>query len=91
MESRDALSQSGWYTSYMDDIQGKVLIECLVSKVKQQNSLLESILGEIELTQSPNEESTETVLYSIEGLIKQKQDIVANEGSFEWYIKGEQL
>ena len=91
MESRDAISEADWYTSYMEDVQGKVLIECLVSKVKQQNNLLESILGEIELTQAPNEESEETVLYSIESLIKQKQDVVVSEGSFEWYIKGEQL
>lgn len=91
MEARDAISQSGWYTSYMGDTQGKVLIDCLMIKVKQQAALLETILGEIELVQSPNEESAETILHSIESLIKQEDDIVVSEGSFEWYIKGEQL
>lgn len=87
MDSRDAIEYSSWLMSYTDSEQTKVLIDCLLSKVTQQQELLETVLGEIELNTSPIEEPAEVLLQSIKALIEQEPEVRKTKGYFEWYIK----
>ena len=86
METRNAKEYASWYASYMDDDQGKSLIECLSLKVKQQEDLINRLSGEIELSENPKEETAETIINSLKGIIEQKEEIKVTRGYFSWVI-----
>jgi len=84
MDIRRAKEFAGWYASYMDDDQGKSLVECLFQKMTQQEDLINRINGEIELCDNPKEESPIVILNSIKDMIKQDMKVSVNRGYFGW-------
>ena len=85
MEVRNAKKYAEWYASYAD-AQGEALIECLRLKVLQQEDLINRISGEIELSETPEEETVETILNSVKSMIEQKEEIKVTRGEFGWVI-----
>lgn len=88
-DKRDVDEYASWYTSYMDNEQGKALVKCLHKEILRQRRLLEDILGEIELCDEPREEHPETVLESIRSRILQPDGSSHKEGYYEWEINND--
>ena len=83
-ESKEIRKHAGWYASYMQSEQGQALIECMEKRIEADDELVEAILGEIELADSPREEAPEKILNSIKGLLEERRPVRAQEGNFEW-------
>ena len=75
---------AGWYASYMEDNQGRALIECQSKKIKQLTKLIETISGEIELSEQPKEYDEKMILNSIKALIEQPRHVEHSIGYFRW-------
>lgn len=92
MEIRNIHKDASWFASYMDaldggnDSQGKALVECQIKKIKQLQNLIDTIKGEIELSESPIEYNPKTILESIKALIKQQSNEIVEfkQGYFKW-------
>lgn len=90
MEIRDIHKHSGWFSSYMyaedggNDAQGRALVECQAKKIKQLSELIETIEGEIELTENPKEYDEKLIISSIKTLINQIEEVEASYGYYKW-------
>jgi len=84
MEIQIIQKKAGWYASYMDNEQGKALVECQLKKIEQLEKVIETIKGEIELTKEPKEYGCEIALNSIEALVNQIGEVEHTEGYFKW-------
>ena len=90
MEIRDIHKHASWFASYMyasdggNDAQGKALVECQAKKIKQLTELIETIEGEIELTENPKEYDEKLIISSIKTLINQIEEVEASYGSYKW-------
>ena len=90
MEIRDIHKHDSWFASYMyasdggNDAQGKALVECQAKKIKQLTELIETIEGEIELTENPKEYDEKLIISSIKTLINQIEEVEASYGSYKW-------
>lgn len=84
MEIRDIHKHSGWYSSHMKENQGRALVECQAKKIKQLTELIETIEGEIELTENPKEYNEKIILQSIKTLISQVGEVEASYGYYKW-------
>ena len=90
MEIRNIHQHANWFASYMNapdggsDAQGEALVKCQILKIQQLNNLIESIIGEIELTKDPKEYSAEIVLESIENMIQNLKEVEHASGYFKW-------
>ncbi len=85
IESRDASKYLGWYVSAEGDPQGIALSNCAMEYIKESKSLLNLIIGEIELAET-NEHSHEMILESIKTLVMQFPRIDSECRGFHWYI-----
>lgn len=84
MEIKSINKYSGWYASYMSDLQGRCLVEAMTKKIEHQELLINRIIGEIELCDDPREESPETIINSIKELIGNVELIHHSVGYFTW-------
>jgi len=90
MEIKNIHEHAGWFASYMNaidggnDAQGEALVKCQIKKIKQLTELIETIKGEIELTESPKEYGESIVLSSIKALIDQVDEVEHTSGFFKW-------
>lgn len=84
---RDVDKHLSWYVSYMNDKQGIALVKCLYKEIERQRKLLDDLLGEIELCDTPVEAHPTTVLESIRSRIEQNDGSCHTEGYFKWSIK----
>ena len=90
MEIKNIHQHADWFASYMNapdggnDAQGEALVKCQIKKIQQLNNLIESIIGEIELTKDPKEYSAEIVLESIENMIQNLKEVEHASGYFKW-------
>lgn len=84
MEVKNIHKDSGWYASYEKTDQGKSLILCQKLKIKQLTDVIDIIMGEIELTENPQEFSHEEIIHSIKTLIDQIPEVSYTEGYFKW-------
>jgi hypothetical protein len=90
MEIKNIHEHAGWFASYMNaidggnDAQGEALVECQIKKIKQLTELIETIKGEIELTEPPKEHKESIVLASIKALIDQIDEVEHTSGFFKW-------
>ena len=90
MEIKNIHQHAEWFASYMNapdggsDAQGEALVKCQIKKIQQLNLLLDTIIGEIELTENPQEYSAEMVLESIKTLIENREEIEYTSGSYKW-------
>jgi len=90
MEIKNIHQHAEWFASYMNapdggsDAQGEALVKCQIKKIQQFNQLLETILGEIELSENPKEYSPEMILESIKTLIEDRKEIEYTSGSYKW-------
>jgi len=84
MEVKEVKKSASWYASYIDD-QGSALIECMLKKIAQQEHVIQSISGELELCDDPKEERPEVIIESIKSLIAVDDiHISVKKGYFEW-------
>ena len=90
MEIKNIHKHAEWFASYMNasdggnDSQGEALVKCQIEKIKQLNNLIESIKGEIELSDDPKEYNERVVLDSIKALIEQTKEVEYTSGYFKW-------
>ena len=90
MEIKNIHQHADWFASYMNapdggnDAQGEALVKCQIKKIQQLNNLIESIIGEIELTKDPKEYSAEIVLESIKNMIQNLKEVEHTSGYFKW-------
>ena len=90
MEIKNIHQHADWFASYMNapdggnDAQGEALVKCQILKIQQLNNLIESIIGEIELTKDPKEYSAEIVLESIKNMIQNLKEVEHTSGYFKW-------
>lgn len=90
MEIKNIHQHAGWFASYMNapdggnDAQGQALVECQSKKIKQLTELVETIKGEIELTEDPKEYNAETILESIKALIEKVGEVEHVSGHYKW-------
>lgn len=66
-----------------EEMMHKALIECQAKKIKQLTELIETIEGEIELTEDPKEYNEKIILQSIKTLISQVGEVEASYGSYK--------
>ena len=62
----------------------KALVECQAKKIKQLTELIETIEGEIELTENHKEYDEKLIISSIKTLINQIEEVEASCGSYKW-------
>jgi hypothetical protein len=84
MEIKNIHKDSDWFASYEECNQSKSLIICQQKKIKQLNSLIETIKGEIELSKNPKEFSSEMILESVNALINNISEVSHVEGYYKW-------
>lgn len=83
MEIKNIHKHAGWYASYSED-QGKALILCQQSKIKQLQDILNKISIDLELRDNPRADSDSNILNSIEHLVSNIKTISHTENFFKW-------
>lgn len=74
------IKYAGWYASYVEDDQGKCLIEFLNKRVNDLEQLLENIAAECEVSEYP----AEMLLNSIKELVTNIHYTEHQIGYFKW-------
>jgi hypothetical protein len=84
MEIHKIREKAGWYSSWMDDPQGRALVKCMEARIKVDDALFQDILAEIELTDDPVEHTPNMILESIRDMIHNRQSVSTDIGYFKW-------
>lgn len=83
---RQVRQHAGWYASYMEEEQGRCLIECMDKKIKADDKLLEEILEVIKENKLSEAASKYHVLDSLECLINRRPVVKHKIGYFIWEV-----
>ncbi len=90
MQTHNIHKHADWFASYMNaidggnDAQGEALVKCQIKKIQQLMGIIETIKGEIELADTPQEYNERAVLDSIKALIEQIPEVEHISGSYKW-------
>lgn len=85
-EIRKVRESATWYSSYMDDEQGRSLVSCMYKKIKQFDELIETVLAEIELAEEPKEVSEDVLIQSIKQMLQGIPTISEKDGYYVWEV-----
>ena len=80
MEIKNIHEHAGWYASYMEDEQGRALVEALKSKVEGLEDLIERVVLELDDEDFPPSVRIASAIQ----MFQNKPEVDIQVGSFKW-------